>query len=235
MLRRLLPDGAMSFAKNSPSILPEKSADRRLGVPMAKRKISESHVRLYRHELESAAYQSLPCDARALLIEFRALFTGKENRIFMSVREAMIRTGLGQRRAQHAIADLLERGFIRLLTKGTFHHKVRHASLYQLTSEPADDRDGSVPTKDFMRWQPKKHGSHHDYSAVAATTTAAPSDPPENGQNCSCHDYSKRQKTHPRCSHHGYIDMLPLTAVTAESVPECSKRARGSRLRLVTP
>lgn len=202
---------------------------------MAKRKQGEAHVRLYRHELQSAAYKSLSCDARALLVEFRALYTGKENRVYMSVREAMRRTGSGQRPAQRAIADLLDRGFIRLLTKGTFHHKVRHASAYQLTNEPPDDRDGSVPTKDFMRWQPKKHGSHHDYSAVVTTATAAPSDPPENGQNCSCHDYSKRQKTHPRCSHHGYTDTVAIQGIVSAHAPECSKRARGSRLRLVTP
>lgn len=205
---------------------------------MAKRKQGEPHVRLYRHELQSPAYRSLSCDARALLVEFRALYAGKENRIFMSVREAMRRTGLGQRRAQHAIDDLRDRGFIKLLAKGTFHHKVRHASLYQLTNEAPDDRDGSVPSKDFMRWQ---HGSCHDYSAVAATTTAAPSDTPENGQNCSCHDYSERQKTHPRCSHHGYTDTVAIPAPVSNGVPvpvpvpKGSKLARGSRLWLVTP
>lgn len=205
---------------------------------MAKRKQGEPHVRLYRHELQSPAYKSLSCDARALLVEFRALYAGKENRVYMSVREAMNRTGLGQRRAQHAIADLLDRGFIRLLAKGTFHHKVRHASLYQLTSEPPDDRDGSVPSKDFMKWQSSKHGSRHDYSAVAATTTAAHSDTPENGQNCSCHDYSKRQKTHPRCSHHGYTDTVAIQGTNSlhgSNGSNGSKRVPGSPLRLVTP
>ena len=130
---------------------------------MVKRKQGEAHVRLYRHELQSAAYRSLSCDARALLTEFRALYTGKENRVYMSVREAMNRTGLSQRPAQRAIADLLDRGFIRLLEKGSFHCKAGPASLYQLTSEPPNNRDGSVPSKDFMRWQPKKHGNRSDY------------------------------------------------------------------------
>lgn len=189
-----------------------------------KRKRGEAHARVYHHEAESEAFKSLSVDACALLIHFRLLYNGRENRIHMSVREAMRRTGLGQRRAQNAIADLLDRGFIKLLAKGEFHYKKRHASLYQLTSEPPDDRDGSVPSKDFMRWQPKKHGSRHDYSAVATTATEAPPDHPENGQNCSCHDYSKCQKTPPRCSHHSYTDRLPPCAVVPGNAPEGSER-----------
>ena len=179
---------------------------------MAKRRQGEAHVRLYRHELQSAAYRSLSCDARALLIEFRALYTGKENRVYMSVREAMNRTGLSQRPAQRAIADLLERGFIRLLEKGSFHRKAGHASLYQLTSEPPDNRAGSVASKDFMRWQPKKHGSRSDYRAVADTTTEALGNTPENAPNGSQNGYRKPPKTHIHGSQNGYTDKLPFSA-----------------------
>lgn len=197
-----------------------------------KRKRGEAHARFYHHETDSAAFRSLSVDARALLLEFRLLYDGRNNRIFMSVREAMRRTGLRQRRAERAIADLLDRGFIRLLEKGTFHYKKRHASVYQLTSEPPDDRDGSVPTKDFMRWPTKKHGNHHDYSAVTTTITEAPSATPENGQNCNHQDYSKCQKTRPRCNHQDYTDRLPGSAPTAEGVPDGSERVS---LRLVKP
>lgn len=179
---------------------------------MAKRKQGEAHVRLYRHELQSAAYRSLSCGARALLTEFRALYTGKENRVYMSLREARKRTGLGQRPAQRAIADLLDRGFIRLLEKGSFHCKVGHASLYQLTNEPPDNRAGSVASKDFMRWQPKKHGSRSDYRPVADTTTEALGNTPENAPNGSQNGYRKPPKPDIHGSQNSYTDKLPSSA-----------------------
>jgi len=83
----------------------------------------QAHVRLYRHELESAAYRSLTPDARALLVEFRSLYAGRSNRIHLSLREAMRRLGVGRRRAQSAIDDLQDRGFIRLLAPGSFSTK----------------------------------------------------------------------------------------------------------------
>ncbi len=202
---------------------------------MAKRKRGEAHVRFYRHEIDSLAFKSLSGNACALLIQFRALYNGRDNKIHMSVREAMRRTGLCQSAAQHAIDDLLDRGFIRLLAKGTFHHKVRHASVYQLTNEPPDDRDGSVPTRDFMRWHPKKHGIGIQYSAVSESNTAAPAGRPENGQNCIGIQYSETTKTPPSCIGIQYTDMLPGGALVSAGVPKGSKRVPGSPLRLVTP
>lgn len=132
---------------------------------MAKRRTrrAEAHVRLYRHELECAAFRTLTTDARALLIEMRALYDGKNNRFFLSVREMQRRLGVGQRRAQHARDELLERGWIRLLKPGCFRLKAKHASEYALLNEPLEG-DGS-PTKHYMRWQPP------DLSTVAATAT----------------------------------------------------------------
>lgn len=122
----------------------------------AHKRRSEAHVRLYRHELESAAYRSLSPDARALLVEFRALYTGRENRVHMSIRQMQLRLGVGQRRAQRARDELLDRGFIRLLVPGGFSRKVRHATEYALTNEPLEDQDGATPPKDFMKWSGQK-------------------------------------------------------------------------------
>lgn len=124
---------------------------------MSRKARHEPHVRLYKHELQSAAYRSLSPEARALLIEMRALYAGKENRVFMSLREIMRRTGVGRCKAEKARDELLDRGFIRLVEKGEFKRKVRHASIYRLTNEPTNpEKDGSTPTKDFMKWQPEK-------------------------------------------------------------------------------
>ncbi len=128
----------------------------------------EAHVRLYRHELESAAYRSLSTDARALLVEFRALFDGKENEIFLSVREMQRRLGIGQRPAQAARDELLDRGFIRLMEPGGFNRKTRHASVYALESEPLDlDKAGATAPKTYMRWKESIQNT------VAKTTTVS--------------------------------------------------------------
>lgn len=123
-------------------------------MPRRKPRRGEAHVRLYRHELDCAAYRSLTPDSRAALVEFRGLFNGQENRVYMSIRELGRRLGVGQRRAQRARDDLLERGWLRLLEQGAFSRKARHASVYALTNEPLDG-DGPAP-KDFMRWQPEE-------------------------------------------------------------------------------
>ena len=138
---------------------------------VARRKAKhEAHVRLYRHEHESPAYQSLSPEARALLVEFRALYDGGENRIHMSIREIRRRlNGISQRRAERARDDLLDRGFVRVLSKGKFTRKARHATEYALTNEPLDN--ANLATKDFMRWRPQKNtvltvdtaGTHSEY------------------------------------------------------------------------
>ncbi|MCC7411957.1 MAG: helix-turn-helix domain-containing protein [Gammaproteobacteria bacterium] len=111
----------------------------------------ESHVRVYRHELDCAAYRSLSTDARALLVEMRSLYTGADNRIHMSRREAERRLNVGRRRAEHAIDELVDRGFVRVLRIGAFQTKVAHATEYELTNEAGRDK---TPSKEYMRWVP---------------------------------------------------------------------------------
>ncbi|UEX78621.1 hypothetical protein [Sediminicurvatus halobius] len=135
---------------------------------MSKKRRAEAHVRLYRHELECEAYRSLSTDARALLVEFRALYDGRENRVHMSIREAMRRLGVGRWRAEKALYELSDRGFIRLMEPGGFSRKVRHATVYALTNEPLEDRDGATAPKDFMRW--------HQKSTVLVASTDGVSD-----------------------------------------------------------
>lgn len=133
-----------------------------------KRQFGEAHVRLYRHELESPAWRTLSVDARALLIELRALFDPKrgDNRVFLGTRGAMERLGIGQRRVEAARAELLERGWITVAERGSFTRKVRHATAYALENEPPSEAAGAVPSKAFMRWRPageRSHGTRHDY------------------------------------------------------------------------
>ena len=132
---------------------------------MSKRRKAEHHVRFYRHELGSAAYRSLSPEARSLLIEARALYTGGDNRIYMSVRWMQERLGIGRWRTERARDELVDRGFLRVLNPGGFNIKRRHATEYALTHIPLKpEKDGATAPKDFMRWQPQK-------STVLATST----------------------------------------------------------------
>ena len=158
----------------------------------ARRKGYEPHVRMYSHEMKSAAWRTMDPDARALLVEVRSLYDGRNNRIHMSVREAMRRLGIGQGRAQKALATLLERGWIRVIEKGTFNRKTRHASVYALENEPIEERDGAVAPKSFMRWAAGKN-------TVAITTTDGiqgdyrePSRKPTEGPDGSRDEYRDR-------------------------------------------
>ncbi|EHQ52907.1 hypothetical protein ECTPHS_09453 [Ectothiorhodospira sp. PHS-1] len=124
---------------------------------MAKRKRGnggEAHVRLYRHELNSPAWQTLSMEARVLLVEMRSLFSGRENRVHMSIREIQHRLGIGRFKAVKARDELLDRGWIRVIEKGTFARKTKAATVFALENEPIHDCDGATAPKTFLRWRP---------------------------------------------------------------------------------
>jgi hypothetical protein len=177
-------------------------------MPRRRRK-AETHVRLYRHELQSAAWRSLSPEARALLVEVRAFYTGcGPNAVHLSVRNAMDLLGVSQRPAQRAIAQLLDRGFLRLIERGSFNRKIRHAAVYALTNEPMDDRPGAVAPKDFMRWTQKftvaestRPGSGIDYRDPAKEAVSE--------AQGSASDYLNGAETEIHGSARRYTDRLP--------------------------
>ncbi|HDS1137602.1 TPA: hypothetical protein QDZ75_001638 [Stenotrophomonas maltophilia] len=115
------------------------------------------HVRLYAWELECQAYRTLNPDARALLIELRALYrpsTGNE--VFLSVREARRRLGnVGQAKVQAAFTALEERGWIEEAKAGSFDQKTGtgRARSFLLTNVGPDGGDVDAK-KTYMRWRP---------------------------------------------------------------------------------
>lgn len=116
---------------------------------------TEAHVRLYAHETRSPAWQTLEPDARALLVELRALFQPSQgNVVYLSIREAERRLNIGQRRVQRAFDALLARGWITVHEPGGFTRKMRHATAYRLENEPGA-APGAKPSKAYMRWQPR--------------------------------------------------------------------------------
>jgi hypothetical protein len=126
------------------------------------------HVRLYLYMLKSAAWCSLSCPARCLLIEMQALYNGTNNgELFMSVRSAATALGTGTKQASAAFRELADRGFIRATRKGsrTRRGEVRMATCWRLT-EYDDDLTGRQPSKEFMTWTPPEKNS----TVVSETT-----------------------------------------------------------------
>ena len=164
--------------------------------------LAAKHVRLYSWEMASPAWRSLSTDARALLLELRLLYAGRENRVFLSLRDMQTRLNVGQRRAQKARDELIDRGFIRTLQTGSFERKMRHASEFALLNEPIDQREGSTPPMDYMKWGKKNtvvvtatDGSRGDYRGNPEKSRKGPDgsrdsyrDPPKRNLNGSRHD-----------------------------------------------
>jgi hypothetical protein len=116
------------------------------------RRIDASHVRLYCWLLNSPAYLSLSCPARAVLIEIARIYDGFNNgRIGLSVRLSSERCNIARGTAMRAFIELQERGFIDCMTKGAFSRKAPHATEWRLTWWTCDVT-GELPSKKFMGW-----------------------------------------------------------------------------------
>lgn len=118
----------------------------------------ESHVRLYGWELKSPAYRALSIGGRALLIELKALYNGRNNgELFLSVRDAAGRLGVSKNYAWDRFWELRRLGFIRPHRVGAFNLKSEarrgEATSWVLTEFALGP---ALPTKDFMHWRPSR-------------------------------------------------------------------------------
>lgn len=130
-------------------------------------KYDARHVRLYDYMLNSEAYLSLSCQARAVLVEVVRTYDGTNNgRLALSVRTAAQRGRIAQGTAARAFRELQERGFIECVKRGSFGYKIRHAAEWRITWKPCDVT-GDLPDKDFMRWRPaRKQNTVSKYHAT---------------------------------------------------------------------
>jgi hypothetical protein len=75
--------------------------------PRRNKRIDAPHVRLYGWLLNSPAYLSLGCPARAVLVEVTRLYNGRNNgQIGFSVRQASGRCNIARGTAQRAFIEL---------------------------------------------------------------------------------------------------------------------------------
>jgi hypothetical protein len=132
------------------------------------------HVRFYDFMLNSLAYLSLSCQARAVLIEFGRVYDGSNNgRLGMSIRTLARRCGIAPGTAMVALAQLQDRGFLELVKQGAFSLKSRHASEWRVTMWPCNIT-GAAATTAFTNWgkNEKPVSNHHatvpnqDHSSV---------------------------------------------------------------------
>jgi hypothetical protein len=132
------------------------------------KRLDAPHVRLYRWMLDSPAYLSLSCAARAVLIEIARGHDGMNNgRLGLSIRRASERCNIARGTAQRAFAELQERGFIDCMTKGAFSRKVLHATEWRLTWWPCDVT-GDLPRKEFMNWGREKQNAVSKYPVAVS-------------------------------------------------------------------
>ena len=136
--------------------------------PNRNKRLDAPHVRLYRWMLDSQAYRSLTCPARAVLIEIARGHDGTNNgRLGLSVRRASERCNIARGTAQRAFIDLQERGFIDCMTKGSFSRKLLHATEWRLTWWGCDVT-GDLPSKKFMQWGREKQNTVSKYPVTVS-------------------------------------------------------------------
>jgi hypothetical protein len=122
---------------------------------------SERYVSLKYWFMDSLAWKSLPCTARALYLEIARRYNGSNNgRISLSARQAMEALNVSKATAARTFLLLEDRGFIICNKRGAFSMKaVRDASVWRLTEYP-DDVVPGYATKQFMSWRPLEPDSN---------------------------------------------------------------------------
>ena len=111
-------------------------------------------VKLELFMLGSAAWAATSPQERALYIEVRRRFNGRNNgRIGLSVREGAELCRMNRDTVSKGFKALEEKGFLETVTPGGFSRKVRHSTEWRLTTDRCDVT-GQPPSKAFMRWRP---------------------------------------------------------------------------------
>ncbi|MGB8841378.1 MAG: hypothetical protein WCC64_09905 [Aliidongia sp.] len=113
------------------------------------RRVKERFVLLPHWLLRSPAWKTLAPDAKAVLLDIWLRHDGANNgMIGYAIRDAE-EIALSKDKAARAIAQLVERGFLRVRGVSNFQLKTKQARTWELTAE----RCGDTPAaKDFMKW-----------------------------------------------------------------------------------
>lgn len=113
----------------------------------------EPFIKLHRGVTGSAAWRSLSCEARALLIDVWEWHNGQNNgRISYSHRQARESLHIGSARIKRAFTELIVEGFLIMRQKASFDWKAGGgkglATEWEITAEPCD---GNPPKHCYRR------------------------------------------------------------------------------------
>jgi hypothetical protein len=117
------------------------------------------HVRICHYMMDSPAWKSLGCGARAVYLDMAKRYAGvgsNNGRIGYSVRTAAAELHVGTSTAKRFLDELQDRGLIVATRKGAFSLKQRNSTEWRLTEFPCDVSN-AMPSKDFLRWAPDQN------------------------------------------------------------------------------
>jgi hypothetical protein len=125
-------------------------------------------VALPHYMLDSAAWKSLRPSSQATYIAIAHLYNGTNNgRLAMSNRMLAERIPYSRATAKRSIEELTKKGFIEIVTPGSFGCKLKLATEYRLTIQRCDVTSG-LPSKAFMKWKSKSRTRRHLVASTAS-------------------------------------------------------------------
>lgn len=162
-----------------------------------KRKGKSKFIMIEAYVKRSAAWKALTPIERCAYLELKWRYDGMNNGyIGLGCRELSDELNMGRDTARRALNKLLEVGFINKQKPSAFSLKNRAVTEWRLT-EYRCDVTGELPTKTFMRWEPKKKQQAHP-----SDTQAHPS---------YCEQEEEGQKA-PRRSTHAPVRVVSLVS-----------------------
>lgn len=179
---------------------------------------------IYEWEMELPAYRHLSVYGRALLLEFRIIYNLKNNgKICMSVRRAAELLGCGKNKAEKVLAELQDKGWIVLTSKGSFSQKTdKTASTWRITNQPVGLGVDVPATKEYTRWLPPKI-----QNTVPSGGTACPS----TGDRGTKSGPSTGDRTPPNCPSTGDRDTSKTPLHGTSEGDTCISTTGGRRKR----
>lgn len=126
-----------------------------------KRKGKAKFIMIEGYVKRSLAWKALTPIERNAYIEVKWRYDGMNNgRIGLGVRELAEELNMGNDTASRSLKALVSHGFIVNTKASAFNVKNRAVAEWRLT-EYKCDVTGELPTKEFMRWEPKKKTQSH--------------------------------------------------------------------------
>ncbi|MBE0559921.1 MAG: hypothetical protein IH622_03685 [Ochrobactrum anthropi] len=126
-----------------------------------KRKGKAKFIMIDGYVKRSLAWKDLTPIERNAYLEVKWRYDGLNNgRIGLGVRELAEELNMGNDTASRSLKALVAHGFIVNTKASAFNVKNRAVAEWRLT-EYKCDVTGELPTKEFMRWEPKKKTQSH--------------------------------------------------------------------------